>query len=214
MRLDKTETIRGVRMMVVRDLLRGMGPGSVSAGFVKDRTGADICDALVARGWLKPDHETNGKQYFSSTVAGDAVANAHFVKPLPRAKADRLVAEMLDRADGINAVDDLLYRVKTIRAFGSYITNSPDVGDIDLEVELEYKREKGERSSAASRARARAHGKRLSSVDEVYYGQTEVKRLLKARSPYLSFHVGGQIELIGCDSRVLYPRKKERDRHG
>lgn len=207
MRLDKTETIRGVRMMVVRDLLRGMGPGSVSAGFVKDRTGADIVDALVARGWLKPKYSRNGTQYYSSTVAGDAVGNAHFVKPLPRARADRLAAEMLRRADAINADADLIYRIKTIRAFGSYITDSPDVGDIDLEVELEYKREKGDRPNEVNRARARASGKTMSYWDEGRYGEREVKLLLKGRSPYLSFHVGGQIELIGCDSRVLYPRK-------
>lgn len=210
MRLDKTETIRGVRMMVVRDLMRRIGGGAISARYVKDQAGADICAALVARGWLKPKYSRNGTQYYSSTVAGDAVANAHFVKPLPRARADRLVAEMLDRADGINAVDDLLYRVKTIRAFGSYITNSPDVGDIDLEVELEYKREKGDRPNEVNRARARASGKTMSYWDEGRYGEREVKLLLKGRSPYLSFHVGGQIELIGCDSRVLYPRKTKK----
>jgi hypothetical protein len=173
----------------VRDLLRYMGGGAGGSGRVMTRQGIaervrfDIACELVREGLLAvcKDRQDRGPRY-ELTDAAVRLANAKMIKRITRAKA----AELLQRADDINANPDLLYRVKRITAFGSYITDAIDLGDIDIAVELENKVPAGQRSEA-NRARTAASGqKNLSLNDELTFGEREVKRLLKDRNPYVS----------------------------
>jgi hypothetical protein len=128
------------------------------------------------------------------------------IKRITRAKADLYVAELLQRADDINANPDLLYRVKRITAFGSYITDAADLGDIDIAVELEDKVPAGQRSEA-NRARAAASGrKNLSWNDQVTFGEREVDRLLKGRNPYVSLFSYIDFQRLNTPAKVIYPR--------
>jgi hypothetical protein len=48
-------------------------------------------------------------------------------------------------------------------------------------------------------------GRTFSSyLDRLFYGHTEVMRLLKARSRYLSLHTMDDLEAIGAFSRILF----------
>jgi hypothetical protein len=48
-------------------------------------------------------------------------------------------------------------------------------------------------------------GRTFSSyLDRLFYGHTEVMRLLKARSRYLSLHTMDDLEAIGAVSRILF----------
>jgi hypothetical protein len=128
------------------------------------------------------------------------------IKRITRAKADHYVAELLQRADDINANPDLLYRVKRITAFGSYIADAADLGDIDIAVELEDKVPAGQRSEA-NRARAAASGqKHLSWNDELTFGEREVDRLLKNRNPYISLFDYSSFQRLNTPAKVIYPR--------
>jgi hypothetical protein len=128
------------------------------------------------------------------------------IKRITRVKADLYVAELLQRADIINANPDLLYRVKRITAFGSYITDAADLGDIDIAVELENKVPAGQRSEA-NRARAAASGqKNLSLNDELTFGEREVKRRLKNRNPYVSLILYNDFQRLNTPAKVIFPR--------
>ena len=67
---------------------------------------------------------------------GRQLAAANLTKRFSRAKADQEVADLIERANQINARDELVFYVHKIHAFGSYLTDIADVGDIDLVVEL------------------------------------------------------------------------------
>jgi hypothetical protein len=128
------------------------------------------------------------------------------IKRITRAKADLYVAELLQRADDINANPDLLHRVRRITALGSYITDATDLGDIDIAVELEDKVPAGQRSEA-NRARAAASGrKNLFLNDELTFGEREVKRLLKGRNPYVSLILYSDFQRLDTPAKVIYPR--------
>jgi hypothetical protein len=134
------------------------------------------------------------------------LANAKMIKRITRAKADLYVAELLQRADDINANPDLLHRVRRITALGSYITDATDLGDIDIAVELEDKVPAGQRSEA-NRARAAASGrKNLFLNDELTFGEREVKRLLKGRNPYVSLILYSDFQRLDTPAKVIYPR--------
>jgi hypothetical protein len=213
MKVEKNRTIGGAPLIKVRDLLRYMGAGRGGSGRVMtregiaDRVGFDIACELVREGLLAVCKDRQDREpWYEGTDAAVRLANALMIKRITRAKAALYVAELLQRADDINANPDLLYRVKRITAFGSYITDAAGLGDIDIAVELENKVPAGQRSEA-NRARAVASGrKNLSWNDQLTFGEREVERLLKGRNPYVSLILYSDFQRLNSPAKVIYPR--------
>jgi len=213
MKVEKNRMIGGAPLIKVRDLLRYMGAGRGGSGRVMtregiaDRVGFDIACEMVREGLLAVCKDRQDREpWYEGTDAAVRLANALMIKRITRAKADHYVAELLQRADDINANPDLLYRVKRITAFGSYITDAADLGDIDIAVELENKVPAGQRSEA-NRARAAASGrKNLSWNDQLTFGEREVDRLLKNRNPYVSLFDYSSFQRLNTPAKVIYPR--------
>jgi hypothetical protein len=210
MKVDKNRTISGVPLIKVRDLLRYMGAGRIGSGRtmtrkeIADRVDFDIADELVREGLLAVSEKgRDDKPWYEFTDAAARLVNAKMIKRISRAKANLYVAELLQRADDINANPDLLYRVKRITAFGSYITDAADLGDIDIAVELECKIPEGQRVEA-NRARAKASGRKgLSYGDELGFGEREVDLLLKGRNPYISLTLYMSLQRLNTLTKVI-----------
>jgi hypothetical protein len=214
MKLEKNRTIGGAPLIKVRDLLRYMGAGRRGSGRgmtrkeIADRVGFDIACELVREGLLAVCKDRQDREpWYEGTIAAVRLADALMNKRITRAKADLYVAELLQRADDINANPDLLYRVKRITAFGSYITDAADLGDIDIAVELEDKIPSGQSLVEANRARAAASDrKKLSWNDQLTFGEREVDRLLKGRNPYVSLIEYSSFQRLNTPAKVIYPR--------
>ena len=139
----------------VRDFLRDRVLGCFSRDDIVGWFGADIADELRAKGLIKlgPKEHYSRKTdrdvdcgklipgYFRVAELGRRFASKSLIRPITRAEADRLLADMLKRAHAINADDALMYRVARISLFGSYLTDASELGDIDLYVELSQRRE-------------------------------------------------------------------------
>ena len=116
-----------------------------------------------------------------------------------------MVKDLLNRVCEINSRDELVFRVKRVRAFGSYASDAPEVGDIDLAVEWE-ERYPDKDIIEQLLSRAEASGKRLGTyMDRLSYGEVEVERLLKGRSPYISIQGAKCPEKFGVPAIVLFP---------
>lgn len=101
------------------------------------------------------------------------------------------------------------FRVKRVRAFGSYASDAPEVGDIDLAVDWEQRYPDRDIIEQLL-ARADASGKSLNTyMDRLNYGEVEVERLLKARSPYISIQSGNCPEKFRMLAIVLFPTASE-----
>src|SRR5258708_40368407 len=61
------------------------------------------------------------------------------LRRLKRATAERLLAELVDRARLYNEDVSRLLTIQRIRVFGSFLTNSPTLGDIDISVDFHRK---------------------------------------------------------------------------
>jgi hypothetical protein len=85
-------------------------------------------------------------------------------------------------------------------AFGSYLTESNDLGDVDLVVEVAPRREK---HTDESHYRADNSGKTLDFTASLTYGSTEVLQLLRARKSRLSFNTHSTLKLH-TEFRVLF----------
>jgi hypothetical protein len=154
MKLDENSFVAGQLAPKVRELMRYFGrwrcPITNDLAVEQLDVSADIAREFITgmldAGFLEPykhpisKTECPGKYW--PTRTGVQIGAALFIKRLDRVKADRIVADLLDRADAINANPDLLYQIASIDAFGSYITDTNDIGDVDIVANLEYKKEK------------------------------------------------------------------------
>jgi hypothetical protein len=207
----------------VRDfLLRHVNWARLSRQAVAEWFGEDITDDLLAKGLIEPareriDDATDGEVipgYYRVAEVGRRFASKLLIPPIPRAKAEQIVTDMLARADTINRNRELLYWIDKITLFGSYLTNAPVVGDIDVSVDIRCKaRLVGEDWRKAdwhelALARAEASGREFGSYDAaVDYPEKEVRRLLKARNRYLSVMSSVDVDKLDTPTpkRIVWP---------
>lgn len=74
-----------------------------------------------------------------------------------------------------------------VRVFGSYLTDTDDLGDLDLALKLERRRVKGEWVKACHDL-ADKSGKTLSFFQRLTYPETEIRPRIKGRLPRISLH--------------------------
>ncbi|MCX7313801.1 MAG: hypothetical protein NTV56_19300 [Alphaproteobacteria bacterium] len=142
--------------------------------------------ALLRESYIIPTKDRGG--IYKTTTKANALKMAKAVKRMDRATAEALVKGVLERACDINKRKDLLVWVTEIRAFGSYITDAQELGDVDLAGSY-LKRIKGQDWTTLCRAFARANGKNLDALSGMFsYPEKVVKMLLKNRSPRISLH--------------------------
>jgi hypothetical protein len=140
---------------------------------------------------------------------GMRLIGTRFVKRITRRQAESLIEAFLVRVGQVNGRDELTHRVTEVRVFGSYLTHAETLGDIDLAVSLEGKQAEAETAGMdwiqVCLSRAAESGRRFKTYgDQLCYSEIEVKRFLKARSPYLSFHALDELARLGCRSEVLF----------
>jgi hypothetical protein len=132
----------------------------------------------------RADHSPDGHRWWTTTTLGNALAMASFGKPITRKTADRLVAEMLDRARAYNADPGKPRYVQRLRILGSYLDQSVDpLGDVDVELVL------GRRVNDPKEILryATASGRSFPTyIDRLLWPQTEVVQILRNRSAAIS----------------------------
>lgn len=214
-RINRTQTISGEPIKRVRDFLRHHRDGSwsneaVSLYFkLNDAAAFMLSHAMVEQGLTELSKSASnrfGEDRYEITSLGVRLCAAHLLKPIPRSRAEQLVAEFLKRVRDVNDRGDLQYRVRQVIAFGSYIAATEDVADIDLVVDLERKTPPPGIDVARWHLEyAQASGRQFTSyLDMLGYSEMEVRRLLKARSPYLAFHHMDDLKALNTQTRVLF----------
>jgi hypothetical protein len=178
-----------------------------------DRVSEAMPNALVAEGLLRPLRGAMEGGRYGVTDKGVGLRCAPKVARFDRARADRYIAELLDRADAINADQSLPCSVKAIRLYGSASRKVvDDIGDIDAIAELECKFNDRYQRFDAYRAYASAAGR--DPDRHFFYAEHEVKKRLRARKAYLSLdfeshrreesnHLKAE---YSCAFKLIYPR--------
>jgi len=214
MKVSKSDTLAGFPLIKIRNLLRPYRQGAITAKDIETELGLPgteavvVLQAMVDAGFVEPKSEQrwgHTSNQFSITDLGSRLCVARFVKRITREEADALVKQMLERVTEINGGDELVFRVKRVRTFGSYAGDAPEVGDIDLAVDWEQRYPDRDIIEQLL-ARADASGKSLNTyMARLNYGEVEVERLLKGRSPYISIQRGDFPEKFGVPAVQLFP---------
>jgi predicted nucleotidyltransferase len=209
MKVDRKETLAGLKMPKIRDFLMKIGGLDFTSAAIhhffkadEDR-GREIELALLNAGFIESD-PLDGKN-FVLTDLGSRLKNAKFISRINREKADRIVAEFMARVEAVNADNDLTHKVVGVRVFGSYLGDSDDLGDIDLAVSFKF-RGSGSIVEASNR-RADLSGRDLGFFQRLTYGQTEVFKLVKGRNQYVSMHEYDDPVDLGVPFKDLFPKR-------
>jgi predicted nucleotidyltransferase len=133
------------------------------------------------------------------TVKGGALSNALFSAPVSRESAEKKLSEFMDRVREVNKANRFLYRVRKAVLFGSFLSDSSTVGDLDIAIELVPKEPDSRKHSELILAHANEaamNGRRFQNfVHGLYFASQEVKSYLKGRSRI--------IQLTDCEDGVL-----------
>ena len=215
MRLDRREIIGGQPIKLVRKFLRTYrngraDPEAIAEFFeIKTEHATSIAAISIERGLIEkaaPESWDRRPVVYAVSDLGVRFAAANLLKPIPRAKADQIVTDLMARVETVNARNDLTHFVGEVRAFGSYITISPDVADIDLAISLVPKPPPDSKDLVEWHLeRADQSGRLFSSyLDQLCYSEVEVRRLVKDRNQYVSLHSISELENLKIKSRLLY----------
>jgi hypothetical protein len=125
------------------------------------------------------------------TIKGNALASAS-AKPIRRSTAERLVSDFLQRVEEVNGDPNLLFWIDEILVFGSFLTDSEMLGDVDLGLLYTPRIENKKDWDALAKARvkeAEANGRNFPRfIDSLFWPLREILIRLRKRSCNLSLH--------------------------
>jgi predicted nucleotidyltransferase len=167
---------------------------------------------LVERPKVRPQWLRRGapakEPLHALTPEGIRLCNALFLQRFDRAKADRLVTELLERTEAVAAErEDYLVEVTGIAIFGSYLdAEAADFGDIDVLIEARWLPEIP-KDALPDRyhelfARDRRRWHRIG--DEGSWPWEKLQRFLRGRTRYIRLHPLANAEVIETNVRVIY----------
>jgi predicted nucleotidyltransferase len=203
MHIDPKEKIAEVPILKVRKLLRyvdnEMEWGKdliVGLLEISPKKVNTFLQELGRRGYIEPGRVLDRQQLWRKTLKGSTLGLASAAKPVTRKTADRLFFQFMDRVKRVNSNPYFLIKVKKVVLFGSYLTNTPRLNDVDIAVELTWKEDHREvlKKDKAQLAFDLAHeaekkGRTFGTIiDRLSWLEDEVKLYLKSRSRTLSIH--------------------------
>ena len=195
MRVSKNDRICGLAAPTARRLMRAYfaeRPVQVACQMlgVGEDAARDLMRTFEAAGYIERSElaRAAGDDWWVTTVRGNALANARFGRPITRATAARLLAQVIERARGYNDDPARLLTITEIAVFGSYLDPAADrLGDLDLAVSTVHRDPDGERYVDKVLEYARASGRSFGTFDErIFWPARELRMILKNRSPAIS----------------------------
>jgi hypothetical protein len=211
MRIRSDELVAGFPAKQIRELLRQNDQylSAIHVGKVlglRGKKALRLLETLERRGFIeKSDTDSDATQYWKLTLPGSSLSKALFSAPVSRKNAEKKLIEFMKRVHQVNDDGRFLYRVRKVVVFGSFLTESPIVGDLDIAIDLEPKEPNAKKHSDLIQDRAdetARNGKRFQNfVDRLYFANQEVRSFLKARSRI--------VQLTDCDDGVLKIAKQK-----
>ncbi len=176
------------------------------------KTSSEDAQRLVAvfqaQGWLEPDLEEFKDGRLCLSDEGFRLAASRIGNPLPRVKAEALLAKAESLAQAINRDDRLPMYVEKLAVFGSFLTDKPALGDLDLA--WRQKRRTTEHSLAIRDRLKQGRvdypelpGSWFDGWDPYRWEYSYVFRQLKQRSQYVSLHEFDELETLNCPFQLV-----------
>ena len=142
MRIRPDDVIAGFPAKQIRKLLRqstlslSLDEATKILG-LNERSTLKLLDDLEKQGFIEKNaFAPNPDKNWKNTIKGGALSKALFSAPVSRRAAEQKLSEFMDRVREVNEAGRFLYRVSKVVLFGSFLTESSTVGDLDIAIEL------------------------------------------------------------------------------
>jgi hypothetical protein len=154
-----------------------------------------VLDQMVAAGWVTRAPEKAGR--FVEAKPWSQLRMARTGKPLPRAKADVLMAEMLERVKASNrSPSEDIALITGVYLFGSYLNPAKnELGDVDVAFSFAYPKN--------------PDPSRGLSLRKMFGRDKATANILKNRSPHLSVCDIYALDQLGCERCEIYSVKDD-----
>ena len=150
---------------------------------------------FIEKNTFAPDPDRNWRH----TIKGGALSKALFSAPVSRRNAEKALSEFMDRVKEVNEDGRFLFRVRKVVLFGSFLTGSATIGDLDVAIDLVPKEADARKHSEQILARANEaalNGRTFRNfIERLDFAAQEVRSFLKSRSRI--------IQLTDCKDGVL-----------
>jgi hypothetical protein len=205
MRIRPNDLVVGFPAKQIRKLLRQSVPFLSIDDVMKvlglsGKSALRLLETLEQQGFIEKNTSAHDPhKNWKHTIKGGALNNALFSAPVSRRNAESALSKFMDRVRDVNEDGRFLFRVSKVVLFGSFLTESPAIGDLDVAIDLVPKEPDSKKHSESILARANAaalNGKRFQNfVQRLDFAAQEVRSYLKARSRI--------IQLTDCNDGVL-----------
>jgi hypothetical protein len=211
MKFDLKLVVGGKPLSVARDLLRRDETfTTVRAAHLlglNEPESASYLLALVQAGYVEREAKNghlDSPALFAPTRLGMSLRKSRKTTRFSRPAGDQAVAALLDVIRRVNSDPDLISSVEEADLFGGYAEGADDLGDVDVAVLLKHRLPLGKEWVAASLERAEKTGRRMSHVDQITWGEEEVRRALRAASRLLDIQDKSDIVQLGTPLTPLF----------
>jgi hypothetical protein len=213
MNVSRNDVIVGYPVAQVRDLLRITSDGAGVARVVRllkieERDVRTLLNRLTDDGYLELCY-VRELPHWQNTIKGNALAQAKFINPISRERADCIVNAFLERVASINGDPYYFIGVSKVEVFGSYLSEAKLVNDIDLVIHYEWKgNPSGDERTRLSQMRyqeAKKKGRTFRNIaEDITWPTKEVTLFIRAKEPRLSLHTPDDGILNVVQKKVLY----------
>lgn len=198
MRVNPTDTMCGYPVLKIRELLRRVQDMTYSAEILKTVLGINgqnariLLQELEEKALIEQGTDLTGEKCWFNTEKGNQLALATAAQPIKRETATQRIKDLLVRVRQVNQKSEYLYKVKEVVLFGSYLSNSEKINDVDIAIELLPKTNDPHLLIELTLNRAKKaamNGRVFSNFSQrLMWPQNEIILFLKSGSRVLSLH--------------------------
>ncbi len=171
-----------------------------------------LLQALRQAGYLVTSTtDEDGDRFYTTTLEGNALAQASLAKPIKRATAERQLSSVISRTKEYDADPSKLLSVESLFVFGSYLDpEANELGDVDLAIRI-LRRHPIDQHKALREQMVRESGRRFSSyLEELFWPSRELILILKARTPTINI-TGEDVALLTSRFDLVYSLADDTD---
>jgi hypothetical protein len=195
--LRPNQVIAGRPAKDIRRFLREIFHLQVSCGYAQHvlrcpkEEAKQVMRALEKEGYLSRAGRHEGHDLYATTLKGNQLAGAN-LRPISRTTAEKTLKAFMQRVRMVNANPDYLETITGVIVFGSFLSASEELGDVDVGIQLERKPMGDEvfmQLAEARRKLAQEQGRQFRNLsDWVTWPSREIWVFLKSRAKQLSIH--------------------------
>ena len=216
MRLLPKSKLYGQPAGHVRDFLLHIGPDTFNQVYLKQRLQLSdhetntVLSGLLADNYVMDAVPIDDLPGYGLTPRGLQLAVSTFAYKIKREVGEQLLSGVISRAANAEAQRPFVFQVTKIALFGSMLTDSALVHDVDLAIAVETPYDGAAFDEAQQRRidAATKSGKRFRSMlASVVWPRMEITDYLRGGSRHISLHSFNELELMQCPYRVVFEKK-------